>query len=320
MRRSNDALKRVAALEARGGVPGPAGPKGEAGDSAALVLTFFAPVSRPPVPVPGGPRPSVALPGSVPQPLGLVGAEWPETGVARVTFNGAVHTCALSATVADDEGGEISAAIRSLTLPATTVEVRTRASDGTPAPRNFHLTVFCPRLVATWSNQRHARSTGSEHAARVAVLDLVASRQAPRRPAALPYAAKPAVHSGHRQGEEQRGSRPGPTMQALTRPVRLPAAWADGRLARPLGPLGRGPIDARPRARRREGTGEGISATFTAFGALAACPFAGKSLRHEPLTEPRRNRTYRAGVNPSPLVLKTSRATRPRRLPGSREA
>jgi hypothetical protein len=31
--------------------------------------------------------------------------------------------------------------------------------------------------------------------------------------------------------------------------------------------------------------------------------------------ERRRNRTYRAGVDPSPLVLKTSRATRPRPLP-----
>jgi hypothetical protein len=107
VRRSNDALKRVAALEAR---PDPS--EGTA-DDAPSVLTFFAPVSA--------------------------------TGVARVIFSRPVNTCAFSATVVDEQSGQISATSRSASAPGNrAVEVRTRASGGTPQPRSFHLMVFCP--------------------------------------------------------------------------------------------------------------------------------------------------------------------------------
>jgi hypothetical protein len=133
VRRSNDALKRVAALEAR---PDPS--KGTA-DDAPFVLTFFAPVSGTSAPQPAAPA------GSTPPAVGVVGTEFPETGLARVIFSRPVNACAFSATVVDEQSGQISATSRSASAPGNrAVDVRTRASDGTPQPRSFHLMVFCP--------------------------------------------------------------------------------------------------------------------------------------------------------------------------------
>src|SRR5690349_12939223 len=71
---------------------------------------------------------------------------------------------------------------------------------------------------------------------------------------------------------------------------------------------GRGHDGRAPRRRREPATSE------------AANSFRMTGVHHRPSagrTERRRNRTYRAGVHPSPLVLKTSRATRPRPLHGT---
>ena len=132
VRRSNDALKRVEALEARAG-------SDETPEGPPLVLTFFAPISGTSTPQPAAPG------GSTPAAVGVVGTEFPETGLARVIFSRPVNTCAFGATVVDEQGGQISATSRSATAPGNrAVDVRTRASDGTPQPRSFHLTVFCP--------------------------------------------------------------------------------------------------------------------------------------------------------------------------------
>ncbi len=132
VRRSNDALKRVEALEAR------SDGSAETADDAPLVLTFFAPISGT-----SAPQPSPA--GSSPAAVGVTGTEFPETGLARVIFSRPVNTCAFSATVVDEQSGQISATSRGAAAPGNrAVDVRTRATDGTPQPRSFHLMVFCP--------------------------------------------------------------------------------------------------------------------------------------------------------------------------------
>jgi hypothetical protein len=149
VRRSNEALARLDALEAKPGTPGPQGapgPQGPPGPAGALPLRFYAEVQRPPRL--GDPMP-IYPPGYVepePRGVGLVRFQWPQEGVAWVTFNGPVAACVPSATLYSLEDGEISASTFSTgALPSPgTVEVRTRASDGTPASRSFNLLVFCP--------------------------------------------------------------------------------------------------------------------------------------------------------------------------------
>lgn len=64
------------------------------------------------------------------------------TGLYTLTFTGDLTKCAVSATLTDAGGGEISAT-PVLVGGDTTVAVRTASSAGTPGDRDFHVTLSC---------------------------------------------------------------------------------------------------------------------------------------------------------------------------------
>lgn len=64
------------------------------------------------------------------------------TGVYALLFTGDLSKCAVSATITDATGGEISAT-PVVAAGNTTVTVRTSNSAGTPADRGFHASVSC---------------------------------------------------------------------------------------------------------------------------------------------------------------------------------
>ena len=64
------------------------------------------------------------------------------TGIYALLFNGDLSKCAVSATITDATGGEISAT-PIVAGGNTTVTVRTASSAGAPADRSFHVAAHC---------------------------------------------------------------------------------------------------------------------------------------------------------------------------------
>jgi hypothetical protein len=64
------------------------------------------------------------------------------TGIYALLFNGDLSKCAVSATITDATGGQISAT-PAVAAGNTTLTVRTTDSAGAAADRGFHATINC---------------------------------------------------------------------------------------------------------------------------------------------------------------------------------
>lgn len=147
VRRSNEALARLDAVEVKVNAPAPAAEPAPAAPQPPLVATYSVSAQRPFRP--GEAQPSIPplLPGETthgPEPVGIERVQWPAEGTAWVVLKGSPRKCTMSVT--PTEGPSVLSAHRGLPpgAPPNAVQVNMSTPAGLPQNYSFDLVVFCP--------------------------------------------------------------------------------------------------------------------------------------------------------------------------------